>query len=62
MQFSSSSVGEQRNRSSALRQNALSLACTDILETVEVGFVPDFFSFYLYFLIVNFVLVSGNQK
>ncbi|RMX39854.1 hypothetical protein pdam_00013450 [Pocillopora damicornis] len=30
-----SSVGEQRNRSSALRQNALSLACTDILETVE---------------------------
>ena len=45
MQFSSSSVGEQRNRSSALRQNALSLACTDILETVEVGFVPDFFLF-----------------
>ncbi|XP_022784369.1 integrator complex subunit 7-like [Stylophora pistillata] len=30
-----SSVGEQTNRSSTLRQSALSLACTDILETVE---------------------------
>ena len=42
MVFSFSSLGEQGNtvsKSLALRDSLLSLACTEILETVEVSFV-----------------------
>lgn len=45
--FDFSSLGEQGNtvsKSLALKESALSLACTGILETVEVGLVMKLFS------------------
>ena len=45
--FDFSSLGEQGNivsKSLALRESALSLACTGILETVEVGLLMKLFS------------------